>query len=307
MLPPISIHVAVTSLFVLICEAAALASDEGGRFAEIAGQTFWVLLLLVVPFLVFTLIVHWLEHKIQYRMAERFGWRSVLWTAWLGTPIHELSHAAMCKVFKHRIDEMELFEPDFRSGRLGYVRHSFKPGDWFAELGNFFIGLAPLVGGSLSLTALLWFFYPEAAQQVLALTRGSEESLASSDKGSLDLLIEMVGILLSGILSVSNFLTWRFWVFMYLVLCVGGHMAPSRSDYDGASRGVFWVSLFLIGSVLLVAMIGLETKSLIELLVQAMTPIFAILTLAIVICSFATAIVYGLTAFFPRRYTFDRS
>ncbi len=305
MFAPISFPIIVATLFGLICQAGTLDSATDGRFAQIAIQSLWMLALLVIPFVVFTFIVHWFEHKIQYRMAERFGWKSVLWTAWLGTPIHELSHAAMCKVFKHRIDEIELFEPDFRSGRLGYVRHSFKPGDWFAELGNFFIGFAPLLGGSIALTALLWFFYPDAAQQMLAITQASEASLA--EKGTLDLFIELIATLLGGILAFENFLTWRFWVFAYLVLCVGGHMAPSRSDYDGASRGVFWVSLFLIGSVLLVAMIGLETRSLIELLVQIMTPVFAILALTVVMCGFATAVVYVLTAFFPARFQFERS
>ena len=137
-------------------------------FLEIISQTFWLLLVLVAPFVVFTLLIHFLERLIQMRLASRFGWKSVLWTGWLGTPIHELSHAILCKVFRHKILEMELFEPDVRSGRLGFVRHSWNTGNWFEEVGNFFIGLAPLVGGSMALGGLLWFFYPDAVSNIFS-------------------------------------------------------------------------------------------------------------------------------------------
>ncbi len=110
---------------------------------------FWALVLLPMAF--FAIAVHWLEHFIQSRLATRFGWRSVLVTGWLGTPIHELSHAAMCLLFRHRIDEIQLFDPDVREGRLGYVRHSYRKGNWFEEAGNVLIGTAPLIGGSVVL------------------------------------------------------------------------------------------------------------------------------------------------------------
>ena len=123
-----------------------------------------LLVILVTPFVVFTLIIHRLERFTQHRLAQRFGWKSILWTGWLGTPIHEMSHVAMCIVFRHRIDDVALFEPDVQSGRLGFVRHSFTRANWFERLGNVFIGLAPLAGGALALAALLMMFYPQAVE-----------------------------------------------------------------------------------------------------------------------------------------------
>lgn len=271
-------------------------------FAEIIGQTLWLLLVLITPFVVFTVLIHFLELGIQGRLASRFGWKSVLWTGWLGTPIHELSHWIMCKAFRHRVLEMELFEPDKRTGRLGFVRHSWSTGNWFEEAGNFFIGLAPLAGGSLALAGLLWLFYPDAAINMIS----------GSDPGSVTTVTELSAIgstfnnvrsLLGHLLAPTNLLSWKFWAFTYLVLCVGGHMAPSRSDYDGASRGVLLVVSGIVLCLLLVSLLGFETDRVVKQMLKTLSPLFALQIIAIVVCSFATGIVYLITAFFPERFS----
>ena len=78
---------------------------------NLAIETIKLLAILLAPFALFAIVIHLLERLIQTRLAERFGWNSVLCTGWLGTPIHELSHALMCRVFHHKIDEIALFEP----------------------------------------------------------------------------------------------------------------------------------------------------------------------------------------------------
>ncbi len=259
-----------------------------------------LLLILLAPFVAFTVVIHWLEQLTQRRMAERFGWHSILWTGWLGTPIHELSHAFMCRVFQHRIDDMALFEPDRESGRLGYVRHSFKTGNWFQELGNFFIGFAPLLGGSIVLAVLLWLFYPEAIRTAIAV---------SSEDSSGDVLLhtwDVVSELCRSILTLSNFATLRFWTFIYLVLCVGSHMAPSWSDYQGALRGVILVSAILIVGVFLLALAGTDSQNMINGMIAILGPLFAVLGLTILLCGIAAAIVYAVTSFFPRKYQMSK-
>ena len=272
-------------------------------FLEIISQTFWLLLVLVLPFVVFTFAIHFLERLIQMRLASRFGWKSVLWTGWLGTPIHELSHAILCKVFRHKILEMELFEPDIRSGRLGFVRHSWNTGNWFEEVGNFFIGLAPLVGGSMALGGLLWFFYPDAVSNMIASSGfGSGEETAQQASFA-SLIFGSVKSLLRDLLSPSHLFSWQFWLFTYLVLCVGSHMAPSRSDYDGASRGVSMVLFAVVGCLLLISLLGFETDRVVETMLRFLSPIFGLQMIVIVICALATIVVHVLTAFFPERFS----
>lgn len=259
-------------------------------FFEIVGQTLWLLLVLVAPFVAFTVLIHFLERLIQLRLAGRFGWKSVLWTGWLGTPIHELSHAIVCRMFRHKILELALFEPDLRSGRLGFVRHSWNRGNWFEEVGNFFIGLAPLVGGSLVLAGLLWFFYPEAAENMI------------SNSGKKYTIVSSVTSLFQDLLSPKQFFSWKFWLFTYLVLCVASHMAPSVSDYEGASRGVWMVVFALVLVLVVVSLLGVETDLAVEWMLRFLSPIFGLQLIAIVVCAFATLVVHVLTAFFPERF-----
>ena len=259
-------------------------------------ETLRLLLILLAPFVAFAIVIHWIERITERRLAERFGWKSVLWTGWLGTPIHELSHAFMCWVFRHKIKEIALFEPDRKSGRLGYVLHSFDPRNRFQRVGNFFIGIAPLVGGSIALAVLLWMFYPDAARSALELT--GQNAQGDAIEKSIGIATTIFGNVING----QNFFTPRFWVFIYLVLCVGTHMAPSPSDYEGAWNGVFIFGAVLIAGVFLLALAGVDSDRMVNTMLSTMGPLFAILGLAVVLCSIAAVIVYTITSFLPQKY-----
>lgn len=255
-----------------------------------------LLCILLAPFVGFAIVIHWLERITEGRLAERFGWKSVLWTGWLGTPIHELSHAFMCWVFRHKIKEIALFEPDKKSGRLGYVVHTFDTRNGFQRFGNLFIGVAPLIGGSIALALLLWMFYPEAANSAIELTRKDAEG------DVVEKSIAIVKTVMGSVINFRNFVTVRFWAFIYLVLCVGTHMAPSPSDYEGAKNGIFIFGGLMIGSVILLAIAGVDSKEMANMMILTLGPLFAILGLAIVLCGIAAVIVYALTGFFPQKY-----
>lgn len=267
----------------------------GQGVISLFAESFKLLLILLAPFVAFAVVIHWFEYLTQRRMSERLGWKSVLWTGWLGTPVHELSHVFMCRVFGHRIDDVALFEPDRDSGRLGYVRHSFEAGNWFQEMGNLFIGIAPLMGGSAVLAILLWLFYPEATANAAESTR-----LTAGDSSLLQVWDSVVAVV-TEIVTLSNLATVRFWTFVYLVLCVGSHMAPSRCDYQGASRGVIWVAGILLASVFLLACVGVNSQQMIDGMIGIMGPLFAVLGLAILLCGLTTTLVFSLTALMPIR------
>ncbi len=207
-------------------------------------------------------VLHLLERVTTDTMMAGFGRSSVvLFTAWLGTPVHELSHAILCPVFGHRIIELRLFKLSTEDGTLGYVKHSFTPGRLWPELGNFFIGIAPLVGGSLVLWLAMVGLFPEIALQLDGdLTSVGRQVLA---------------------LATSAF-DWRLGLFAYVVLCVGGHMAPSGADLRGALKG-FFLALGLTVIVFGIAVATGHGPGLAAIVSAALGPLAALLLFAIVL------------------------
>ena len=273
-------------------------------------------LYLLVPLVVCALAIHWFERIIQRRLSSRFGWKSVLWTGWLGTPIHETSHVLMCPVFRHRIDEVAFFEPDPKSGRLGYVRHSFHQGNWFEEMGNLFIGVAPLLGGSLVLLTLLYVFYPEAAtatwestsNQSSQLVTPSEldgtfsDSIPRSQNGIWQRLWLQTSAMVSQLLSVADWTKARWWIFLYLVLCVGSHMAPSKSDYQGSLKGGLIATAVFAGLIALLWLTQVDAKAFANAIATVGAPLLSVLALATALCGLSTLLVVVLTGILPTKH-----
>ena len=50
-------------------------------------------------------------------------------------------------------------------------------------------------------------------------------------------VLAAVGRLFAGLLRPSLLSTWRFWVYAYLVFCIGSHITLSPPDVRGASKG----------------------------------------------------------------------
>ncbi len=155
-------------------------------------------------------------------------------TGFIGTPIHELSHALMCVIFRHRIDEIKLFQIDEESGTLGYVRHAYNEKSLYQRIGNYFIGVAPIIFGTLFLYLLMNWLLPET----FAKTSGYLDSLAASqtDGFSLACIVyswkAFFGMLGAMFTEFTSGLSW--WIFMILATCISLHMNLSGADIKNA-------------------------------------------------------------------------
>ncbi len=195
------------------------------------------LLACVGIFFVFGFILSKIQIYINSQYQRTFGWKGILWTAWIGTPIHELSHALLAWLFHHKIHSISIFRPNEETGGLGHVDHSYEKFSLWQRIGNFFIGAAPMIAGPIVLTALLYLFVPHARDIFLPLTE-TTASVLSIGKGFLTSLVILF--------SFDNLHDWQFWLFLYLSFCVSCHMAPSSADLRGMFGGFFWVILLLL-------------------------------------------------------------
>lgn len=276
----------------------ATASEFVGRFLTQVALSCWrQLLWVILPLMLFAIIFHLIETIVQRRLVERFGWKAALWTGWIGTPIHETSHAILCWVFGHQIDQMALFEPDSREGRLGYVRHSYQRGDWWQEAGNLFIGLAPLAGGTLALLALTSLMYPSLVRHFwdTSSSLGQWEGATEGWQLSLWNLVHSTTYAFGELFSWKNLTTVRFWLFLYLTLCITSHMAPSGSDYQGAKKGTLVLIVVWLTINVAYALIGLSVEDWGGALAPLWQLVFSMLMLAVALGAVVSVVVFLFT------------
>src|SRR5690606_23839416 len=117
------------------------------------------LLTLVGPIVLLAFIMNFISRKNESLGYKVMGQNVYLYGfAWLGTSIHELGHAIFAILFAHKISEIKLFTPG--SGKsLGHLKHSYTKGNPYQTLGNFFIGLGPILLGSFLLLVVTWLLF----------------------------------------------------------------------------------------------------------------------------------------------------
>lgn len=259
------------------------------QFAYATAQsTILELFVFVVPMILFAILFRLLGRLIEVRLIRRFGWNSILATAWLGTPIHELSHVAMCLVFGHTIKEVALFRPDRKAMRLGYVTHAYNPRNPWQLTGQFFIGFAPLAAGSALIYGLALLFYQDA----ISLSDGDAiRDLATINENSMAYLPTRVFASVREIVNLANLATLRFWVFLYLVLCIGGHMSPSASDYEQTHWGALAMLVALVIANAIAIGVGNKPTWLLEPASVVMVPLFAALMICLLLFAVVAAVV----------------
>ena len=164
-------------------------------------------------------------------------------TGLIGTPVHELSHALMCVLFGHTITKMKLVNADRRSKTLGYVEHTYYKTNLYHQIGNYFIGISPILAGGAVVLLFVWIFMPDMLSDITGQISGVL-GLESVPR----LLVDMWRVLFHR----SNFANIRYWIALLLSLTVVLHMEISRSDIKSGLRGFgVLAAMFLIADLIL--------------------------------------------------------
>jgi hypothetical protein len=194
------------------------------------------LLLVLGPLLAIALLLQQLSGYVRNRSAAVFGRGFYVYLTAPGVMVHELGHAFFCVLFRHRIVRMQLFRPS-PDGTLGYVEHAYNRRSLYQSVGNFFIGTGPIWFGSALIYLLsVWLlgsWVNAPASRVNAPNAGDLAGLGAVVPQVLD----AVGRLFAALLRPSLLSTWQFWVYAYLVFCIGSHVTLSPPDVRGASKG----------------------------------------------------------------------
>ena len=191
------------------------------------------------------LLVHVIFRMFSRLIGSRLrGWFYV--TSIIGTPVHELGHAIMCKLFFHRITAMRLWIPKPTNGVYGYVEHSYSRKNPWAKFGNLFIGMGPLFSGLGIIVLCLGLCFPTLWGDYLAHT----SELMPQDGGLLPLeeIARGVLLLLKGIPNAFRADWLKSAVGLLVILFVALHISLSPLDIK-SSLGALPIYMLLLALV----------------------------------------------------------
>jgi hypothetical protein len=217
-------------------------------FWKVVYVTLVQLITILGPGLVLALVMNYVSEFVERRAMSAMGrgWYLGLF-GWLGTTVHELSHAVFCLVFGHEITEMKLFEPDRKTGILGYVDHSYNPKSVYQVLGNFFIGIGPILFSTVIICLVCYLLLG------LNLFNTPSFRFTSSDLGSWYAFTQLIGSLwyssedfLTTVYSWNNLSNWQLYLFTYLSFAIGSSMRLSPADMKGALKGFIVILMALL-------------------------------------------------------------
>ena len=231
------------------------------------------------------------------RATGRTGNKILLATGIVGTPIHELSHALMCLIFGHKIKQIKLYQPSSTDGTLGFVAHSYNKKNIYHQIGNFFIGIAPIICGSGVLFLLMHLLTPELSLEMW-------DSLGYASDGSVGSYFEFVGRFLTSLFDASNFANASWWIFIVLAVMISSHMELSGPDIKSGAIGFSFIAiLLLIFDALLYLISPYVLDSVTSAMVSFALPVAGFLTISVIfllILLIFALIVKGIASLFKK-------
>lgn len=167
-------------------------------------------------------------------------------TGIVGTPVHELSHALMCLVFGHKIVEIKLYQPS-SDGTLGYVNHSYNPKNIYHQIGNFFIGIAPIICGSGIILLLMYLLTPSMFVEVTSELKFVELlTFDLLDPSTFAAVLDIFWSIIEIMFDFTNFGNILWWIFIILAILISSHMELSGADIKGGLIGLLYIAIILL-------------------------------------------------------------
>lgn len=227
-------------------------------------------------------IFSFLGKKNTFYIYNCFGMNGLVITGLIGTVVHEFSHMLFCLIFRHEIVEFSLFRP-YKSrfdGVMGYVNHSCDRSSPYQMVGNFFIGIAPIIVGTGCMILFMRILLPEEFKATYQ-TFNQNMTYMSNINSIGDSLNIYINIVVAIIHNLNPFIrhSWpRYIVFIYIMYSITSHMDLSKEDIINSRAGllVFIILTYLINLIFIV--LGIKYQI---LLLKVLISVFSFLTVGL--------------------------
>lgn len=207
------------------------------------------LAILLAPILLLGLIMHLISQQIEKLTVGIIGIHGYLYLfGWIGTAVHELGHLIFALLFGHHISNVKLFSFNASNPEMGYVKHTFNKKNIYQNLGNFFIGIGPILLGGSALFIIGYFLldinFNSITNNNLKLINSSvSESITNVFYSFYDALMHLI----KRILHNNETVWWKYLLFFYLLFAIGSSISLSKSDIKGSFSGLLlFIALILL-------------------------------------------------------------
>lgn len=189
-------------------------------------------------FLIFGLLFKLLSSEIQKSEINLFGLFSYI-IIYPFVVIHELAHLIMALIFTNRITEVKLLNFS-NDGTLGYVsfakvNSNFKIRNLYQNIGDFYVGLAPIIIGSGLFLITSKFINNDLFKSIIKLSEKNETIF--------DLLASFRN--LNNLQYLFNF---NLILFILIIFSISSLFLLSKSDWEGCLQGIPYlvITMFII-------------------------------------------------------------
>lgn len=211
---------------------------------------FFILVNVVIlcPIVIYGIIIAFINKLNSKNLHTQSKWWIYTMCGFIGTPIHELSHLIFNLIFFHKVKEVQLYRPrkSRKDGILGYVNFSHNEKSLYQNVGLFFTGIGPMIGGCAVLYLLMVLLLPDAFH-----------SLVYTKIESLDIIDILLNLKENMITNLTCIFTkysslQNLIIFLVLAFSISTHMHISPADLKTAIKG-FWILevIILLVSVVL--------------------------------------------------------
>ncbi|MGG1397881.1 hypothetical protein ABE288_08645 [Bacillus salipaludis] len=187
----------------------------------------------------------------------------MLWTAWIGTPIHELGHLIMCFLWGHKVSRVKFLQFNSPDGVLGYVEHYYNRNSTYQQIGNFFIGLGPIFSGIGSLLLGMYLLLPQSFDAVRSEIH-LHVSFETMDVNVLKAVGASVIAIIKSIFTPENLINPLFWIFLLLAVCISAHIGLSKADIQNSGKGLLMIFFVLLLFNVVAGIIQVDTLKIVS-------------------------------------------
>lgn len=207
------------------------------------------LTILLAPIMFLGLIMHLISQQIEKLTVGIIGMPGYLYLfGWIGTAVHELGHLIFALLFGHQISNVKLFSFNANNPQQGYVKHSFNKKNIYQNLGNFLIGIGPILLGGSALFIIGYLIFDLKFNDIII------NNIKLSDLSITESIFQVFSSIYDGLMSTiktivnqENAAWWKYLLFFYLLFSIGSAISLSQSDIKGSFSGLLlFIALILL-------------------------------------------------------------